>query len=341
LANPRVDAAAGLLELRSEPGPAGSRGMPGFPARPYGEDSGRWRLEAANREQPLETVVAAARSRNLAVGLGVLLLLLAAVTLVVVTAGRAQRLADRQMEFVAAVSHDLRTPLAVIRSTSENLADGVVKDPSRVRQYGGIIRDQSQRLGEMIEDVLSFAGASSPDRARRDDPVAVATLVDGALEALAPALRDQGFEVERHVAEGLPTIRGDGGKLRLALRNLVENAMKYDGGARWLAVRAGLDPRDSSVVIVSVEDRGPGIAADDLPHVFEPFYRGRSAQDGSIQGFGLGLALVKRTVEDHGGRVTVASAPGRGTTFGIRLPAGAISPARAENGVDGLPDPAR
>ena len=334
----RVDAAAGLLELRSDHGPPGPRAGPGFPARAYGEDSGRWRLEIASRAGPLDEVVAAARRRNLAVGFGVLQLLLAAVSLVVVSAGRAQRLGERQMQFVAAVSHELRTPVAVIRSTSENLADGVVKDLGQVRVYGEVMRDESRRLGEMIEDVLAFAGASAQERAQRADEVPVAALVDDTLAALAAALHAGGFAVEREIEPRLPSVRGDAAKLRHALQNLVENAMKYDGGRRWVAVRAVFDEAAEQVVL-SVVDRGRGIAAADLPHVFEPFYRGRDAQERQIHGFGLGLALVRRTMEDHGGRVSVASTPGCGATFTLRLPALRRSPALTQDGVDGLPNP--
>lgn len=334
----RVDAAAGLLELRGEHGPAGPRGGPGFPARAYGEDSGRWRLEVANRAGPLDQVVAAARRRNLAVGFGVLVLLLAAVSLIVVSAQRAQRLGERQMQFMAAVSHELRTPVSVIRGTSENLADGVVKDLGQARVYGEVIRDESARLGEMIEDVLAFAGASERKRTHRDDAVEVGALVDDSLAALGATLRGGDFEVEREIEPRLPPVRGDAAQLRHALQNLVENAMKYDGGRRWVAVRAAFD-RESQQVVLSVVDRGRGIASADLPHVFEPFYRGREAEERQIHGFGLGLALVRRTVEDHGGRVTVASTPGCGSTFTVRLPALPLEPALTPDGVDGLPHP--
>jgi len=335
---PRVDAAAGLLELRGEHGPPGLRGGPGFPARAYGEDSGRWRLEVANRAGPLDDVVAAARRRNLAVGFGILVLLLAAVSLVALSAARAQRLGERQMRFLAAVSHELRTPVSVIRSTSENLADGVVKDMEHARVYGEVMRDESRRLGEMIEDVLAFAGASAPDRTRRQDDVPVAALVDDTLAALAATLHARDFTVERDLAPGLPAVRGDAAKLRHALQNLVENAMKYDGGRRWVAVRAAFDEAADEVVL-SVVDRGHGIPALDLPHVFEPFYRGREAEERQIHGFGLGLALVRRTVQDHGGTVSVASTPGCGATFTVRLPAARGARVVMADGVDGLPNP--
>jgi signal transduction histidine kinase len=144
--------------------------------------------------------------------------------------------------------------------------------------------------------------------------------------------------VEREVEPALPAVRGDAAKLRHALQNLVENAMRYDGGRRWVAVRAAFDEAADEVVL-SVVDRGRGIAPGDLPHVFEPFYRGQEADERQIRGFGLGLALVRRTVQDHGGSVGVASTPGCGATFTVRLPAVRRVRALTTDGVDGLPNP--
>ena len=108
--------------------------------------------------------------------------------------------------------------------------------------------------------------------------------------------------------------------LRHALQNLVENAIKHDAGQRWVAVRASA-ARGGSEVLLSVEDRGPGIARGDLPYLFEPFYRGRGARERQVRGFGLGLALVQRAAEEHGGTATADSTPGQGSTFTLRLPA--------------------
>jgi signal transduction histidine kinase len=334
----RVDAAAGLFELRSDRSPDGPRGGPGFPSRGFGEDSGHWRLEAANKAGPLDAVVAAARRRNLAVSFGVLLLLAAAVLLVVISSTRAERLADRQVQFVAAVSHELRTPVAVIQSSAENLADGVVTDPAKVRKYGAVIRDEGRRLGEMLEGVLAFAGARSTERTRRNDPLAVATLIEESVQTVAAASSAHGFVVERQIPDGLPRVRGDAAQLRRALRNLLENAMKYDAGRAFVAVRAAASA-DGREVEIRVEDHGQGIDPADLPHVFEPFYRGRVAQERQVHGFGLGLSLVRRTVEDHGGRVAVESTPGQGTTFTLHLPAEGPAEASAASTIDGLPNP--
>ncbi|HEX6737838.1 MAG TPA: ATP-binding protein [Vicinamibacteria bacterium] len=331
------DAQAGLLDLRFEelggregpgregPGREGLPGRegPGFggPPRAHTPDSGAWRLLVARREGPLDQVVAAARRRNLAVSFGILLLLAASVALVVASSQRARRLGQQQLEFVAAVSHELRTPVAVICSTAENLADGVVSEPGQVRRYGAIVRDEGRRLGDMVEQVLQFAGASAARNGLQRQPVEAARLIEQALEPFAAALAERGFTVITEAAPGLPPLHGDPAVLRRALQNLVENALKYDAGGRWLALRA--EAAGGGELRITVEDHGRGIEPADLPHVFEPFYRGREPQEEQIHGVGLGLALVRRAVEAHGGRVSVASAPGRGSTFTLRLPAAA------------------
>jgi two-component system, OmpR family, sensor histidine kinase SenX3 len=337
------DAVAGLLDLRPEElpdlrppagppdGPTVTRGRgfvrgPSF-ARAHTESTGHWRLLVTHRGGPLDEVVASARRRNLAVGFGILVLLGAAVALVVISSQRARRLGERQMEFVAAVSHELRTPVAVICSTAENLADGVVQEPAQVRVYGGILRDEGRRLGEMIEHVLQFAG-SSARHAPRQDEVDIARVVEQALASFEHTLRERGFTVEKEIAPGLACVRGDALVLERAVRNLLENALKFDTGARWLLLQAGPGPREGEVH-VRVEDRGPGIAPEDLPHVFEPFFRGEEARESPVRGFGLGLALVDRVVQSHRGRLTVSSVPGGGSAFTIHLPA--IPRAPAEN----------
>jgi signal transduction histidine kinase len=243
------------------------------------------------------------------------------------------------MEFVASVSHELRTPVAAICSSSENLADGVVTEPAQVRAYGAAIRDEGRRLGDMLERVLEFAGATRARGPALAEDVAVSALVDDALRPFGPELASRGFTVVREVAPDL-LVRGDSFALRRALQNLVENALKYDQGGRWLAVRAG---RDASArgIRISIEDHGEGIAPSELARVFEPFFRGRQARAAQVRGFGLGLTLVRRVVEDHGGRLRVESAPGRGTLFTIDLPAAPRSAPHTVVPGDALANPDR
>jgi signal transduction histidine kinase len=284
---------------------------------------GRWVLMAKHRSGSLEAAVAAVRTRNLAISSSVLLLLTMAVGLIAVSARRAQNLARQQMEFVAAVSHELRTPVSVIGAAAGNLADGVVGDPQRVRKYGETIQGEARRLAETVERVLQLAGIAAGHAAAAQAPVSPGDLVGQSIAACRTEIEGAGVHVDLSVADGLPNVVGDPTALKSALQNLISNAVKYGGPAKWLRVSARCEPgtgnRDQ--VVFAVEDRGIGIEAADRKHIFEPFYRGRDAVSQQIQGSGLGLNLVMRIAEAHGGRVSVTSEPGKGSTFTLALPA--------------------
>jgi signal transduction histidine kinase len=284
---------------------------------------GRWQLLIKHRAGSLEAAVTGARRRNLGVSFGVLLLLAASMGLILISTRRAQKLARQQMEFVAGVSHELRTPLAVICAAGENLADGVVLAPRQIEQYGALIRGEGRRLTKMVEQVLEFAGAQAARKTYELRPVEVNDLVESALSACQPLIEEGGFKVDQEIEHGLPRVMADRAALERALQNLLSNGMKYAGESHWIGLRARLaasERRGQQEVRISVEDHGPGIDPRDLPHIFEPFYRGQEATAAQIHGSGLGLSLVKQTVEAHGGRVTVESARGRGSAFTLHLP---------------------
>ena len=293
----------------------------------FGPFDGRWVLMAKHRAGSLEAAVAAVRQRNLLVCSSVLLLLTMAIGLIVVSARRALELARQQMEFVAAVSHELRTPVSVIGAAAGNLADGVVGDPARVRKYGETIQDEARRLAETVERVLQLAGIAAGRAAAAQVAVQPSDLVHDSVGACRTEIERAAVQVEIDIALDLPPVLGDVTALRSALQNLISNAVKYGGEARWLRVSAksASGARGSGSgnknVIFTVEDHGLGIDADDRKHIFEPFYRGRTAVSEQIQGSGLGLNLVARIAEAHGGRVTVTSEPGKGSVFTISLPA--------------------
>ena len=296
---------------------------------------GRWMLLAQHRAGSLEAAVAAVRWRNLWISSGVLVLLTLAVGLIVVSARRAQSLARQQMEFVAAVSHELRTPVSVIGAAAGNLADGVVGDPQRVRKYGETIQGEARRLAETVERVLQLAGIAAGTAAASRARIDPAELLRDAIAECRAEIDAAGVTVETSIEDGLPAVGGDVAALRSALRNLISNGVKYGGHARWIRVSAGAGNRDPGsgirpvpgLLSFSIEDRGPGIDPEDRKHIFEPFYRGRDAVSQQIQGSGLGLNLVLRIAEAHGGRVTVTTEPGKGSTFTLSLPAATDQPA--------------
>jgi len=343
------DAGADLLRVRLEElDSAILRSLaPGLSPRPGGERvsvrmvetvagsgpgasaTGRWRLVLRHKLGSVEQAVATALRRNLAVAFSVLGVLGASVVLIAASARRARALAERQMEFVAAVSHELRTPLAVIRSAGENLADGVVSESAQVKRYGGIVRDEGLRLSEMVEQVLSFAGADA--RSRDREPVDLVAVVERALAG-------EGAGIERVFPPEAARALGDSAGIERAVRNLVGNARKYAGEA---AIGVRVESRPASAppaVAIVVWDRGPGIAAEDRERLFEPFFRGRNARDAQVPGSGLGLAVVRRIAEGLGGRVEVSSTPGEGATFTLILEA---APAAAVPATDVQAHPAR
>ncbi len=276
-----------------------------------------WLLTVGYEAGSLDDVVARTRRRNLAVSFGVLMLLGVGMGAVVLSTRRAQRLAEMQMEFVAGVSHELRTPLAVIRSAGENLAEGVVSSPEQVREYGALVRDEGRRLSEMVEDTLELAAAQAGRRRTRIEVVSAAELIGDAVDEATREAVAAGFTVDVELPEEGPQVRVDSKAVRLSLRNLIQNAVKYGGEERWIGVRA--ETTDDAVT-VTVSDHGHGVSAEDEAQIFEPFYRGKRAVDEQIRGAGLGLSLAKDAVESFGGGLTLDSKPGRGSDFIVRLP---------------------
>jgi signal transduction histidine kinase len=278
---------------------------------------GPWQLVIKHRAGSLDAAVAQVRHRNLAISFGVLALLGLSLALLAIASRRAQTLAHRQLEFVAGVSHELRTPLAVICSAAENLADGVVDNREQIKQYGTLIRDEGRRLGGMVEQVLEFAGAQSGKRTYDLRQVNAQAVIEDALAALQLPIVEQGFTVEAQLPASLPAIQADQAALSRALQNLLTNAMKYSGENRWISLRGEVRGNE---LLLTVQDRGLGIPADELSHLGEAFYRGKEVVAAQIHGNGLGLSLVKHILQVHGGRLSVASKVGQGSAFTMHLP---------------------
>jgi len=257
---------------------------------------------------------------TLALGVGVVALAAVNVALVVIFTRRSRRLAKLRMDFVASVSHELRTPLAVICSAAENLADGVVDTGDSIREYGQLIRQEGRRLGSMIEKILQFSSVRTNRRAR-PRPLEVGPVIESILAEAGAAIQSAGFALEKTLDPDLPSALADEQGLKECLRNLVGNALKYGGDGRWMSVRAMVATEAHGPEIqVTVEDRGAGIPAGELGHIFEPFYRSLHAQAMAAQGTGLGLSMTREIVESMGGGITVQSTPGRGSAFTLHLP---------------------
>jgi signal transduction histidine kinase len=305
-----------------EKGPDASVKFPWFPFLGGAPQSLDWRLIVRHRRGgALGAFVVEMRRRDLAIGFGVLLVLAINMAMLIVTSHRAQRLAQLQMDFVTAVSHELRTPLTVIISGADNICNGVVGSGRQMAQYGSVIGNQARQLFGLVERILLFA-ATRQGRLRYNlSPVNVHEVIDAALASTAGLIEAGHFTVECDIGEDLPPVLGDAAALSQCLQNLITNALKYgavlQNAQRWIGIRARANEQE---VQISVSDRGIGIDAADLPHIFEPFYRSPSVKAAQIHGTGLGLPLSQSIAEAMNGRLTVTSAPGRGSTFTLYVP---------------------
>ncbi|HXT21983.1 MAG TPA: ATP-binding protein, partial [Thermoanaerobaculia bacterium] len=228
------------------------------------------------------------------------------------------RLTEVRRDFVANVSHELKTPLAAIRGMTETLRDGALDDLETADRFLARMLDQCGRLQALVDDLLTLSRLESPASgkdAQPAEPVDLGELARTASEVVASTAVERDVSVEVVTAE--ERLRGDADALERLLVNLLDNAVKYNrpGGSVRLEVR-----RDGDEVVIEVRDTGIGIPAEHLPRIFERFYRVDRARSRSEGGTGLGLAIVKHVAQLHGGRVEVESEPGKGSTFRVLLP---------------------
>jgi len=293
-----------------------------FPVVRYEAVQQPWTLILRNQDRPLVAAVVALRRRNLVTGGLVMLLLLASMSLVVVASHRAQRLAKLEMDFVASVSHELRTPLSAIFSAGENIADGLIESKVALTRYGSIITGQATQLIDLVDQILLFAATRDGSKRYQLRRLRIVDLLQSVRETTAGLIRESGCQVEQLLQDNLPYILGDRPALTRCLQNLITNAVKYSPANRKIVIAARL--YESGIhekeVRIHVTDNGVGISASDLPHIFEPFYRSPEVVAAQVHGTGLGLALAKDIAEAMGGRLSVVSGVGKGSTFTLHLP---------------------
>ena len=277
-----------------------------------------WRLAVY---QPGGDAPRAAVSRQIMVFMAAFVVLCAVIVAGIAVTWRLMRreteMARLKSDFVANVSHDLKTPLSVIRMFGETLEMGRVPDEPRRQEYYRIITREAERLSRLIDNVLDFSRIESGRRRYDIVPTAVEPLVRETLEAFAYPLVQQAFKVEVTIAPDLPEVPMDPEAVGQALANLVDNAIKYSAEDRVLTVQAHVE---SGELVLAVADHGIGIPRAEQARIFDKFYRAGRSETQGRRGSGVGLALVHHVAEAHGGHVTVVSAPGEGSRFTLRLP---------------------
>jgi len=249
--------------------------------------------------------------------LSIFVLILTGIVMTMKAATHEADMARLKSEFVSNVSHELKTPLALIRLFGETLELGQVKDAEKRKKFSGIIARESQRLSYLIDNVLNFSKIDSGQKEYTFEKEDLVKVVSSTLEAYKFYLKDHGFEMDISIPESPIFIGIDKDAISQALLNLLINAEKYSKERKYISLK--VFPKDDEVWI-SIEDRGPGIPKDGLKHIFDKFYRGEHGAARDVQGSGLGLTIVKHIVESHGGQICVESEVGEGSRFTIKLP---------------------
>lgn len=230
---------------------------------------------------------------------------------------RVQTSQRSQREFVANVSHELKTPLTSVQGFAQALLDGTAAAPAAQKQAAQVIYEESGRMHRMVLDLLDLARLDAGTLDLQRAPVDLAALLNSIAEKFAPQARPGSVDI-RVEASTLPLITGDGDRLAQVFTNLVDNALKFTPAGGTITLQAA--PAGSAVQ-VEVTDTGAGIQPEALPHIFDRFFQADPSRPGGQKhGAGLGLAIVKEIVEAHGGKISVRSEPGTGSTFTVILP---------------------
>ncbi|MFC1636197.1 sensor histidine kinase, partial [Planctomycetota bacterium] len=277
-----------------------------------------WTLQVTSVDPGILMAEMKERRRLFLVGLvAMALLTFAAGYAIIRSVGRELKVARLQGDFVSAVSHEFRTPLASLCHLSELLAEGRVPTDQRRQEYYQALRRESERLHRLVENILDFRRMEVGANEYRLEKLDVAALVRAVAEEFAQEVRDRDYAVDVQVEQSLPLLQADREALSRAIWNLLDNAVKYSPDCRTVEIEASCT---GDRVAIRVRDRGLGIARSEQERIFEKFFRASSAKAVGVRGTGLGLAMVRHIVAAHGGQLHVESQPGAGSTFTILLP---------------------
>ncbi|MCW9709173.1 sensor histidine kinase [Fodinibius salsisoli] len=276
-----------------------------------------WKLEVAFTNSSTVEASNASLLKNLIVLGAAVLLLLGALVFMFISAQKERALAERQAGFLANVTHELKTPLAVMQAAGENLADGRVKDQNRLKSYGTHIYNEAVRLRKMIEKLLDVAKSDAGQSLIEPKPVSLNTLVNDYIAEHKTYIENKGFSLHTSIADDVPMTMIDIDSFETILGNLVENALKYSRDEQYIGIF--LDSNNNEVTL-TVEDHGIGMSPQVKTHIFDKFYRGEDAMTAQTKGHGLGLSIVKSLTELNGGQITVESEVKKGSTFKVIFP---------------------
>jgi signal transduction histidine kinase len=276
-----------------------------------------WSLEFYQQNPPLfETLLTSRRGIYLYMFILLAGILIFGLTLTIRIVSHEIELGKMKSDFVSTVSHEFKSPLTSIRQLSEMLQTGRVPSEERRQRYYDVLLEQSERLSLLVDNILDFAKMEEGKKEFEFQTVEMGPLLEELVSTIQQQVRHEGFTVEAEFDKSLPSIQADRAAIIQAITNLIDNGIKYSAGAKKVCVRGFTE---NQYLIIAVQDFGVGIKPEEIDKVFERFYRGGDELTRTVKGSGLGLTLVKQIVHAHHGTVHVESAPGRGSTFSIRL----------------------
>jgi two-component system phosphate regulon sensor histidine kinase PhoR len=228
---------------------------------------------------------------------------------------RIRRLETVRQDFISNVSHELRTPLAAVKSLAETLQDGALEDPSAGKRFLSLMEKEIDTMTQLVQELLELSRIESGKAPFQKKPARVDAMLTQAVDRMRHQVERAGLTISMQIPEGIPDVNMDVDRVTQVLLNLLHNAIKFTPPNGHIMVSVSLVDK---AVQISIQDTGVGIAKEDLPRVFERFYKADRARSGG--GTGLGLSIARHIIEAHGGRISVDSHQGEGSTFFITLP---------------------
>ncbi len=284
-----------------------------FPSTLY-----KWLLQIVPRNYPeLEATVKNQRRTNLFFIVLSMSTIFFSLTIIYGAWRHDRQLRQLKENFISNVSHELKTPLSLIRMFSEILVTGRVRSEDKKQEYYRIIHNESDRMSRLIANLLDFANLVRGIEQKHFEKIDLAQVVTKALEAYRYEIQKDGFQLTFEADPDLPESYGDPNAITMALLNLLDNSVKYSRDQKQIDIRVR---RVDKFLYISVQDRGIGIPLAEQHKIFDQFYRGADSSVRQIRGSGIGLAITRRVARMHGGDVLVESEQGKGSTFTLRIP---------------------
>ena len=287
-------------------------------AENFSETFVNWKVALFDPDgKSIEQLVGRERTLYLALFMGIIAIMFLGVFVTIRAVIHESEVSRMKSEFVSNVSHELKTPLALIRMFGETLDEGIVTDEKKRREFYRIIRKESERLTHLINNVLDFSRMDARSKEYNFVEADLVELVQSSLKAYKYHIRDLGFEIESELPDNMLMLKMDKDAISQVLLNLLSNAVKYSDDRKNIRVELY---HDSTSALISVSDHGVGIAKDELKKIFDKFYRVTASKGKESRGSGLGLTLAKHIIEAHKGKIEVESEVGKGSRFTIRIP---------------------